>query len=386
MPKKKVYFPALDSLRAIAMLLVFLAHVGPVMKLGGLDIGWMEWSRLGSTGMILFFILSGFLITYLLLVEQQDRHAINIPNFYMRRILRIWPLYYLIIGICQFLIPYTGLGGLGEIYNSSAGNFARTALCYLFFLPNIAFLVIRPGNPFLGHTWSIGAEEQFYLVWPWILQRCRRYLPAVLCLFIGLAVLSSWAYAFWFPGQASVGYKRAILSKINAGYYWSNIGYFALGALMAFYKLQSHRMVKALTKKAVQITAIFLSCVILLTGYNWWGEFVLAGLFSILILQATQPGSIMSGLHNPLLIFFGKISYGMYVFHVLATLTIATLLRKVGAPPVSNLAFSLLAPFLAFGLSALAGTLSYKGIERFFLSMKKRYESDTSRSADAQAD
>jgi peptidoglycan/LPS O-acetylase OafA/YrhL len=86
MPTQKVYFPALDSLRAIAMLLVFLAHAAPVMKLAGLDLGWMDWGRLGRIGLILFFVLSGFLITYLLLLEQQDRHTINIGNFYMRRI------------------------------------------------------------------------------------------------------------------------------------------------------------------------------------------------------------------------------------------------------------------------------------------------------------
>jgi len=336
MPAQKVYFPALDSLRAIAMLLVFLSHAGPVMKLAGLDIGWTEWGRLGSIGLSLFFILSGFLITYLLLQERQDRHTINIGHFYMRRILRIWPLYYLIIGIGQFLIPYTGLAGLGGIYTSAAGNFSRTAICYLLFLPNIAFLFIKPANPFLGHTWSIGVEEQFYLVWPWVLQKCGRYLPAVLWMLIGLTLLSSWSYTYGFPYYAGKGEGWRMLSKINAGLYWSNIGYFALGGLMAWWKLQRLRMATALP------------------------------------LPRGLRNPLARWLPHPLLTYLGRISYGMYIFHVLATIITAKLLLKTGMPQGSPV-FGLFALCVAFGVTTLAGALSYRWIESFFLRLKKRF-------------
>jgi peptidoglycan/LPS O-acetylase OafA/YrhL len=328
MPTQKVYFPALDSLRAIAMLLVFLAHAAPVMKLGGLDIGWPDWGNLGRTGLILFFILSGFLITWLLLQEKQDRQRIDIGHFYMRRILRIWPLYYLIIGICQFLIPYTRLPAFAGIYPSTVGNFGRTALCYLLFLPNIAFLLVKPGNPFLTHIWSIGVEEQFYLIWPWILQRCGKYLAVVLWVLIGLTLLSSWSYEYWFPYHRDKKEIWGMLSQVNATVYWSNIGYFAIGGLIAYFGRTRPRA----------------------------GKF-LAGI---------------GRLQHPLLTWLGKISYGMYIFHVLVTMITARLLLKAGMPQ-RHPAYGLLALVLAFGLTALTGTLSYGFVESFFLRLKKRF-------------
>src|ERR1700722_5062097 len=194
MPVNKIYFPALDALRAIAMLLVFTAHLGPGADIVGVGSIWTAPAALGAIGLILFFVLSGFLITYLLLAEQKDRKRIDIPRFYLRRILRIWPLYFIIVGISQFLIPCTGLFGLDSIYSATAPNFRQASLYYLFFLPNLAFLTVSPVNPLLGYTWSIGAEEQFYLIWPLVLRLGRRHLQMIFAVIIALVLWSAWVY------------------------------------------------------------------------------------------------------------------------------------------------------------------------------------------------
>ena len=177
------------------MMMVFAAHLGPVAATVGNWTIWTAPASIGRVGMVLFFVLSGFLITYLLLVEREDRHRIDIPRFYLRRILRIWPLYFLIVGICQFLIPVKGLFGLDSIYSVTAPNFRLASLYYLLFLPNLAFLTVWPVNPLLGYTWSIGVEEQFYLLWPVLLLLLARTIKSVPGRSIALAAIKNPASA-----------------------------------------------------------------------------------------------------------------------------------------------------------------------------------------------
>lgn len=372
MQMPKVYFPGLDALRAIAVLLVFAGHFGTVMSYWGLDLNFVCLSGLAGAGLILFFVLSGFLITYLLLLEQVDYRKINVPNFYIRRMLRIWPLYYLIVGIGQFLIPSTGLLGLEKIDQAILANFHQQSLWYLLFLPNIAFLS-NPVNFYIGHTWSIGVEEQFYLIWPWVLKKCGKHLYSILWALILLALLSSWSYQYWFPGLNDKGKGLHWLSKINAAFYWSNIGYFALGGLMAFCKLMRPRLEIFLSRPTVQIASLLLSCCILIGPKFPLEEFLLAILFAVLVLNASQAGTLLYRLQHPILLYLGKISYGMYIFHILAIIVSSELLLKTGAQHLPQPVFGALSFSLALGMTFLAGTISYSFVESFFLRLKARF-------------
>jgi peptidoglycan/LPS O-acetylase OafA/YrhL len=246
-------------------------------------------------------------------------------------------------------------------------------------------LFVKPPSPFLAHTWTIGAEEQLYLIWPWILQRCGKYLSVVLYLFIGLALLSCWSYEYWFPYHAGKGESWVVLSKINTVLYWSNIEFFALGGLMAFFSLKRPGVAKFLSKKSIQAAAILLSGGLLIGKYYWLNLSVLAIFFSLLVFHATQPGTMMSRLHHPLLIYLGKISYGMYIFHILVMITTAKLLHKLGILQGHNPSVRLIVLPRAFGLTMLAGALSYKWIESFFLRLKKRFTAVPSAPPDPQS-
>jgi peptidoglycan/LPS O-acetylase OafA/YrhL len=352
MPPQKIHFPALDSLRAMAMLLVFAAHLGPTAATAGIASIWSAPAELGSIGLILFFVLSGFLITYLLLIEQDNHQKIDIPHFYLRRILRIWPLYFLIVAISQFLIPCTGLFGLDSIYSASAPQFRQASLYYLLFLPNLAFTLVSPVNPLLGFTWSIGAEEQFYLIWPLVLQIGRRRLPLILATIITLALLAGGIY----------------IPRISAAILWSNMGFFALGGLVAFLRARRPDLISALSARTMQVMVPLLCVALIAGGHNIASGWVPAILFALAIAQSTEPRTLIGKLRHPWLAYLGRISYGMYIFHVLAI----TLIVKAGTAMTLP---AWLMPVLAFAATVLAGTLSYYGIERYFLGLRRRFGS-----------
>ena len=148
---KKIYFPNLNGLRFFAALSVMVYHFFGINVLNG------------HFGVILFFVLSGFLITYLLLEELKNTDTISIKKFYVRRILRIWPLYFFILLLSTVLIFFeTGIDN----------SYSQALPYYLFFIPNLAF-VMNIGIKYAVVLWSVGAEEQFYLVWPWIIRKIK---------------------------------------------------------------------------------------------------------------------------------------------------------------------------------------------------------------------
>ena len=138
MPKQ---IPGLDGIRALSISLVLFAHLAD---------GVTAWSRYGDFGVESFFVLSGFLITWLLCAQEDKRGAISVPSFYARRALRILPPAFLYIACVSAL----GAGGLAEV----APN--EPFYC-LFFVRNL-----MPNGGQLSHFWSLAIEEQFYLIWP----------------------------------------------------------------------------------------------------------------------------------------------------------------------------------------------------------------------------
>ena len=144
-----------------------------------------DWGVQGFTlpvvadGVTLFFVISGFLITYLLLNEQEKSQRVSIPKFYMRRILRIWPIYYLYLFIA---LSVTALWGDSNIWY------------YIFFGANIPFILTVGIWPIV-HYWSIGVEEQFYLFWPWIVKFAHGKNVRLLTMAVGICIF--WLMCKW---------------------------------------------------------------------------------------------------------------------------------------------------------------------------------------------
>jgi peptidoglycan/LPS O-acetylase OafA/YrhL len=152
--KDNVYFPGLNGLRAIAAIAVVLSHIDQCSYLFGLkSIGFCN-SGIASDGVTLFFVLSGFLITFLLLKEKKVSSNINIRNFYIRRVLRIWPIYYTVIIVTCFLLGYVPtIGYKRQTLIPSISLFALM-------MANISYVLYCFTS--LAPLWSVGVEEQFY--------------------------------------------------------------------------------------------------------------------------------------------------------------------------------------------------------------------------------
>ena len=175
MINNRIYLPGLNGLRALAAISVLVSHIFQ-NTFGNWGLKYLR-LPLFTDGVTLFFVISGFLITYLLMQELSKTKTIDIPKFYVRRILRIWPIYYLYIFVVIGVLFW--VGNESDILN-------YTLLYYVFFAANIPFLSAA-GIALIVHYWSIGVEEQFYLFWPWLVKLSKNKI-----VIITLSVLVLW--------------------------------------------------------------------------------------------------------------------------------------------------------------------------------------------------
>jgi peptidoglycan/LPS O-acetylase OafA/YrhL len=348
--KKDAHIAPLDGLRGMAILLVLLYHLTPGADPNqGLRSLHYKIAQIGWSGVDLFFVLSGFLITRKLLEAREERHRFR--NFYARRALRIFPLYYLALIIVFVVTPVP---------------FARQLPFWLYF----SNFVNESGLHHVGHFWSLAIEEQFYLVWPAVVFLASGRVARRICvamIFAGpllrLALAMNGADA-----QATYGWTP---SRADA---------LAMGALIAF-AYAHERLRPWLLRAAVVAFAIALpmplwamwrdrAMLVLFDGIDPLSIVVrtllpssLALLYAsllVLALEVRPIGRVFSGRVQTLL---ARYSYGMYVWHFMF---LKPLERLLG--PVHPMLFFA----IASTLSIAAAVLSYHAFEVFFLRWKNR--------------
>ncbi|MEM6802569.1 MAG: acyltransferase [Bacteroidota bacterium] len=358
---KKKYFEHFDALRFLAFFKVFIFHLpihnSPIfsyLKAGG------------GVGVMFFFVLSGFLITWIILEEKEQQGSLNLRNFFMRRILRIWPLYYLMI-LIAFLTPFL----LGAIGLSASNQGYEPIWAYsLTFLENyrMIFLGEAPNVAPLGVMWSLCIEEHFYLIWGLALYFLdKRQLPYL----IGAAVLIAIGSRYFFWTQA--------WDSLDV---FTNLDLFAIGALPAYWLIQGKRIPKLGKGKAYVLLAVLMLFVVLYPHFIntlqfIFGPTILAMIF-ILILVLFIPIFGPLGFGNTLPWKWGKYTYGLYVYHTLVIGLMIKVLEKVGWILDSfwgAISFALIAFFLSLGISYM----SYHLFELPFLKLKSRFYSSGSR-------
>ena len=345
----RFYRPELDVVRFIAFVAVFFAH-GLTSATTYTAAGAMV--RACSLGLPLFFCLSAYLITKLLLLERDRTGTVSLPKFYTRRILRIWPLYLSVLA-------------LSAAVSVLHGTFHQNALWYVAAVCMLANTVwwIRTT---VVHLWSISIEEQFYLFWPATVARLpNRALAAAACLLVVVAN----AVLAWF-GQHHAAHDGRI---------WANtfvqLQFFAAGILLA---LSHHRAAYAgppvFLRPLLFAGALLLWFVAIryLHAVGDVGEFatgpialccgyLLAALGCVGLMLSVQGWSRWP---QPV-VYLGKISYGLYVFHAMALEVSERYLQRHGQ------AISLLVAFL---LTAAVAATSYHFFEARFLRLKERFE------------
>ena len=338
--KTRPYFRELDGVRAIAALMVMVFHFGQ-------DWFYSSFLVLGQTGVDLFFVLSGFLITTILLQSPHgDWHEIK--NFYIRRTLRIFPLYYF------YLLLASLIGGLVSVW-------------YWVYLQNIAaaFLVPLRLAPLYGpdHFWSLGVEEQFYLVWPFlILFWPRRWLPHAIWAAVALAFVMRVGLI-----HTQVNTFQFILTRLDG---------LAGGALLAFYystgKLHRCRPL-LIALGSVGIVSMGVEKLVSHgTGVPWVevvkyssATALYASIVGLLVTTQTTPIHRMLG-SGPMRAI-GRVSYGMYVYHPAIFFYLPRYLVSI---PLLAKAFSC---FLTAYVVSLA---SYYGFEKRIMELKERFATE----------
>jgi peptidoglycan/LPS O-acetylase OafA/YrhL len=363
--QKSVYFPNLDGLRFYAAISVVVVHVAASFaelrtietRIPLLDMFLLD----SQTAVTLFFVLSGFLITYLLLQERASLGTISIRRFYMRRILRIWPLYYLIVIVGLIIFPLL-LGPDYELYNAPPNIFIFNFL----FLAN----VVSATGP-LFHLWSISLEEQFYLIWPW-LARLEKHLLKIIIIILIVKFLLPFILLFY----SSNSTINSINFTLALGFRLECMAFGGLGAYLYFYK---PRLLFYLYTPFIQLGVLFLTLWIIIVDvpFSPIANYGISALFTILILNlATNPRSLIS-FDSPIINHLGKVSYGIYMYHfplLYLLMFIAYRLQIANTPAyVAGLYVS------TIGGTILLAIISYRWFETPFLKMKKRFDLDTSK-------
>lgn len=370
----KIYFGGLNELRAIAALGVVIHHIEQFKGMNGLTISNVNLTflihNLGKASVDLFFVLSGFLITYLLLQEKTNNNdCINIGKFYLRRIFRIWPLYYLIMFVSFIIIPLlsnfslfeNNMSLLNSINNPDNYSF-KTISLYLLFLPQFSKVVIGASQ-----SWSIGIEEQFYLIMPLAITVFRKKVFFILVL---LASLVFFCLTINLNSIFSIDSKTAYFFRVLSYFNFQSLLIGVVGGYLYFYNFSK---VSNLTKSkfgyfSLIILILFLS--IFLVFENRLNHFILGILFLFLILFTVNNSNKLV-LKNNVLSYLGKISYGIYMYHSFVLFLIFPLANKYFLEKdANNIVYNLFVYATGYIFTILLSVLSYEFFESKFIKIK----------------
>lgn len=362
-------FKNLDSIRTIAFLTTFCAHnfatIDKEVESSWLYNAIQSFKSIFNFGVPLFFVLSGFLISYLMLMEFAQKSSFGIKNFYLRRVFRIWPLYYLIFIIGFLIFPIVRQVVLKEAPDENANPYMYLAFLSNFDQLNTGLLPIGVG---LGPTWSVSVEEQFYLVWPLLFSLFlgKRFIYGIIISLFSSLILS-------------------LVFQLHAKHTVFCIIYLSSGAALAYLHYQYPSLSKKLTNihPVLFIGVVMMTLLLMKTGTslvvfvpNALIQLVLAFLMAYIILHQIQCKPSMDLKNAPGLEYWGKYTYGLYLYHSATNFIAFTLAKFLGVYAIlgfwtTDLIFR---PVVSLILSLLVSYYSYHYFEKYFLSLKEKYK------------
>ena len=347
---KLKHYNELDGIRAIAVIMVMFYHFfKDVTVQNDILLIVQKLSLFGKTGVSLFFVLSGFLITRILLNTKRDDSYFK--SFYIKRVLRIFPLYYFFLLIYYFVVPL--------FLHQPIAGFSQQ-VWYWTFMQNFA-LTFDWNSVGPIHYWSLSVEEHFYLFWPLVIYYCS--IKNIKWAILSLCVISF--------------FVRFILieNRIEESLFtFARFDELAIGSFLAILEFEK-KLVTENLKKFVAVFIIFLIPLIYISLNN--GNYsllescarylVLAMVYGSFVAIAiiTEPKNwIKKTLNNQILKTIGKVSFGLYVYHPICFHLIINELR------ITNLTLCFL---LSFGLAYIVSILSFNLLEKKFLKLKERF-------------
>jgi peptidoglycan/LPS O-acetylase OafA/YrhL len=367
---ERFYFPELDGMRFIAFMMVYLFHGGVPPGLFARLVG----SRVaavfrdnGGYGVQLFFILSGYLITALLLREEDRYGRIALRAFWVRRILRIWPLYYLVVVLGFFVLPAID----GHLGSPGYGATLRIHfLPFLCFMGNWSMALVSPiAYDWLSVLWSVCVEEQFYIIVPLLIAlvpaRARR--PLVVLLIVG---------SIFVRGICAQRYGSQLMIVFNSFAQFDTLLSGVLLALVLGWGRERPILTRWL-RWAQWPLYLVIGWVMSQphlghgTPFHRTWDFVwvwLCGL-GVVIVAVWGRGWLRAALSYSRIVWLGKISYGLYMYHEIAMWARGRALARLPWFPNKEELITIGTLALTIGLAAA----SYYGYERRFLELKRRW-------------
>jgi peptidoglycan/LPS O-acetylase OafA/YrhL len=376
----KVYFPGLNGLRFLAAISVVIGHTHEIKSWLGIPAQehfiLLRFVLRGHDAVTLFFVLSGFLITYLLLAELQKTDTIHVRKFYARRLLRIWPLYFWLVFLGFVALPLferaVGFDGYQSLNNVTLHQYISKLIAYIIFLPHLSAL---SGGFVTGisHLWSIGVEEYFYLMWPVLVKGFKRHL---LTLLIGVIVFKIAAIVAFFlvsPNPLVANWFKELLGLV-VYFRFENMAVGGLGAYLLFYKREAILPVifHPVVEKATLV--LMLGNIFVFTGDQGphVNQFVsVVHILLILNVAANQRSTLK--LENPVFNLLGQLSYGIYMYHVLVIYIVLAAFANTSFGQSDSFAFNIVLLILVVSITIGLAYISYQRLEKPFLRLKNRF-------------
>lgn len=380
--KTRIFFDNLDGLRFLAFFVVFVNHA-----FGSLDYANSNQTFIfirdryltsGDLGVNLFFVLSGFLITYLLLKEKELNGRINIPHFYLRRILRIWPVYFFVVGICLFLIPLFNKN-IPAGFPISVTTDTLNPWLYVGFAGNFDYIFHGISNVLIGVLWSVSVEEQFYLFWPLLIAFIPRKHLATAFIVVILGAIS-----FRFFGTNK---GNAMLLKYHS---LSSMSDLAIGALFALFSTKE-RFKDAIRKTPRWLIILMYILFFALIPFRmkiWkFGLYyvhvasilpvIISLFFAFFILEQNYAErSFYKFSKFKFISSLGKYTYGMYCYHMIVFFLVIYTFYICGLDVMhANKYLFLGEVIISLTVTILLSKFSYNYIESGFLKLKDRFAS-----------
>ena len=369
MTKGTTFFKNLDALRFFAFLGVFISHTFQItdnyantVNVTDIIFSVLSFSYLGVP---FFFTLSSFLITYRLLEEYKQNNKIRLLHFYAKRGLRIWPIYFLLLLICFFIIPF-----LFSLLHFTIPTLPDI-LPFLFFWSN--FYMIDHGVNFISALiilWSVVIEEQFYIFWGLIIKYLKKYIVIIICVCLIVSVIYCYYYL-------SVLHGKPMNLKIHTFY---AIPDFCFGGLIAFICHSKKKVFNFLKKLS---TLFYGGIYFVLIVFNVLQNFEIihfdiivndvfnAVCYALILFDQTfnDKRFFNAGEFKPLS-YLGKISYGLYIYHLLV---FSIMIKAVHYfTTIQNVYISFLQATLTLIATIITAHVSYRYFESFFLKVKDK--------------
>ncbi|MDP9229972.1 MAG: acyltransferase [Bacteroidota bacterium] len=352
-----MHYPTLDGLRGFAILLVVLYH----------NFGFIPFLNYGWLGVDLFFVLSGFLITEILLNSRNTKNYFK--NFYVRRILRIFPLYYLVLIFFLIIFPVI------KNFPLDLRFYTQNQLWYWIYLQNWVFTFNYDGKgAALNHFWSLAVEEQYYLVWPFIVLLIRNAKTLLACCLLTLIIIISARLYIW------SNYNEYDTNRL---FLFTRIDGILIGSMLAIVHHINQNLLKKYFTALILLLAAFNFTVYFLKENPDFPVWAIAGyttfsaIFAILVYEAVKKENKVINVifTNPILTLLGKYSYGFYIFHwpvFLLTKPYTDKLTSNFFTPASQTQM-IISATIATLAGLIISLLSYHLFEKHFLKLKKSF-------------